>query len=214
MKTGFFISFEGGEGSGKTTQAKILANRLRDDGYDVVKTHEPGGSPGGKILREVLLGGHAAEEGSLAEACLLNSSRREHVDLVIEPALKAGKTVVCDRYADSTRVYQGYVGGLDRDTVLGMEAIATKGLLPDVTVIIDIPMDIAETRRKTRLADKDDADDRFEKETREFHEKVREGFRTIAADEPKRCIIIDGSLDEKSVSVLIHQALMRRGLLD
>ena len=200
IEGGLFISFEGGEGSGKTTQAKRLAQNLRDKGYDVVETHEPGGSPGGKILREVLLGGHAADQGPLAEACLLNSSRREHVDLVIEPALNANKVVICDRYADSTRVYQGYVGGLDGRTIQSMEATATKGLMPKVTFIIDIPTDVAEARRKARLGEKGDADDRFEKEDAAFHGKVREGFRWVGHDEPERCVVIDGSPDEASVA--------------
>ncbi len=210
---GYFISFEGGEGSGKSTQAAMLGETLREEGYDVLETREPGGSPGGKIVREVLLGGHAAEKGPLAEACLLTSARREHVDLVIKPALASNQVVVCDRFADSTRIYQGYVGGLLPETIDQLEAIATDGLMPEVTYVLDVDADVSKTRRKARLSTKDDGDDRFEKEDQSFHDKVSEGFRWLCDTFPKRCILIDGAGKPNTVALTIRDSLRLRGLV-
>ena len=145
---GYFISFEGGEGSGKSTQAAMLGEQLRSEGYDVLETREPGGSPAGLIVREVLLGGHAADKGPLAEACLLTSARREHVDHVIRPALAKDRIVICDRFADSTRIYQGYVGGLPMETIDSLEAIGTDGVLPRVTYVLDVKAKTAQERRQ------------------------------------------------------------------
>ena len=210
---GFFISFEGGEGSGKSTQAKRLAETLRAEGYDLVATHEPGGSPGGRILREVLLGGHAAAKGPLAEACLLTAARREHVDLVIRPALGDNRIVICDRYADSTRVYQGFVGGLDPDTIANLEKVATDGIMPELTIVLDVTAEAADARRRARLSEKGDADDRFEKEDAVFHEKVREGFRSLCKSEPGRCACIDGSGMPDAVARAIRDLVRQRGLI-
>ena len=209
---GFFISFEGGEGSGKSTQSAILADRLRSEGYEVLETREPGGSPGGKVLREVLLGGHAADKGPLAEACLLTSARREHVDLVIAPALKAGKVVVCDRFADSTRIYQGYVGGLPMETIDQLEAVATNGVMPAVTIVIDVDREVADRRRKARLSVKDDADDRFEKETEDFHNKVAEGFQWLCYQYPRRCVPIDGNGQPEEIAQAVRNTVRVFGL--
>jgi dTMP kinase len=212
-KGGFFISFEGGEGSGKSTQAAMLGETLRAEGYDVLETREPGGSPGGAIVREVLLGGHAAEKGPLAEACLLTSARREHVDHIIKPALERDQVVLCDRFADSTRIYQGYVGGLPTATIDQLEAVATDGLMPEVTYVLDVTEDVAKTRRQARLATKGDADDRFEKEDQSFHDKVAEGFRRLCEAKPHRCILIDGNGKPNAVAVTIRDSLRLRGLI-
>jgi dTMP kinase len=212
-KGGFFISFEGGEGSGKSTQAAMLGEQLRLEGYDVLETREPGGSPAGMIVREVLLGGHAAEKGPLAEACLLTSARREHVDLVIRPALAKDQVVICDRFADSTRIYQGYVGGLLSQTIDQLEAVATDGLMPEVTFVLDVSADVAMSRRKARLSSKGDADDRFEKEDQSFHDKVAKGFRWLCDTYPQRCLLIDGSGKPNAVAVTIRDSLRLRGLI-
>lgn len=211
--TSTFISFEGGEGSGKSTQAAILAKHLQAQGHSVIATHEPGGSPAGAVLREVLLAGHAAGQGALAEACILTSARREHVDLVIEPALDRGKTVVCDRYCDSTRIYQGYVGGVPMETIDRLERIATNGIMPDCTLVFDVTSDVANERRRARLAVKDDGDDRFEREDASFHAKVAEGFAWLCDAYPGRCVKIDADGSEAEVANLVLAALHKRNLL-
>jgi dTMP kinase len=210
---GYFISFEGGEGSGKSTQAALLGEQLRSEGYDVLETREPGGSPGGRIVREVLLGGHAADKGPLAEACLLTSARREHVDHVIRPALAKDQIVICDRFADSTRIYQGYVGGLPMETIDRLEEVATDGLLPRTTYVLDVDARTAKERRQARLAEKGDADDRFEKEGQGFHDRVAEGFRWLCKTYPQRCVLIDGAGKPANVAVMIRDSLRLRGLV-
>ena len=207
-----FISLEGGEGSGKSTQARRLADWLRGAGHDVCLTREPGGSAGGDILREVLLGGHAAAMGPLAEACLLTSARRDHVDTVIEPALRKGRTVVCDRFADSTRIYQGYVGGLSMEIIDMLEAVATNGRLPDLTLVFDVSAPVAEARRQARLATKKDADDRFEREDADFHARVAEGFRWLCATYPDRCVRIDADGSVEVVFEDVQRARAAHGL--
>lgn len=211
--TSTFISFEGGEGSGKSTQAAILANHLQAQGHNVLATHEPGGSPAGAVLREVLLAGHAAGKGALAEACLLTSARREHVDLVIRPALDKGKTVVCDRYCDSTRIYQGFVGAVPMETIDKLESVATDGVMPDCTLVFDVSADVANARRQARLSVKDDGDDRFERENADFHAKVAEGFRWLCQAYPGRCVKIDADGSEVEVANLVLAALQKRNLL-
>lgn len=209
---GFFITFEGGEGSGKSTQAALLAEQLRAEGYLVLETREPGGSAGGAIIREVLLGGHALQKGPLAEACLLTSARREHVDLVIKPALANGAIVLCDRFADSTRVYQGYVGGLDAGTIAALEDVATNGLVPRLTFVIDVDPKTAKARRQARKLQKGDADDRFEKESDSFHQKIADGFRTLCEREQARCVLIDGSGKPKAIAQAIRDIARLRGI--
>lgn len=211
--TSTFISFEGGEGSGKSTQAAILAKYLQAQGHSVLATHEPGGSPAGAVLREVLLAGHAAGQGALAEACILTSARREHVDYVIAPALDTGKTVVCDRYCDSTRIYQGYVGGVPMETIDRLERVATNGVMPDCTLVFDVSASVANERRQARLSVKEDGDDRFERENEDFHAKVAEGFAWLCDAYPGRCVKIDADGSEAEVANLVLAALLKRNLL-
>lgn len=211
--TSTFISFEGGEGSGKSTQAAILADYLKGQGHNTLATHEPGGSPAGAVLREVLLAGHAAGKGALAEACILTSARREHVDHVIRPALDQGKTVVCDRYCDSTRIYQGYVSGVPMETIDKLERVATDGVMPDCTLVFDVSSEVANARRHARLSTKDDGDDRFEREDADFHAKVAEGFRWLCDAYPGRCEKIDANGSEAEVANLVLAALHKRNLL-
>ncbi|MGD1887482.1 MAG: dTMP kinase [Cohaesibacteraceae bacterium] len=210
---GLFITLEGGEGSGKSTQAKNLAAQLCEEGYDVIATHEPGGTPAGAVVREVLLSGHGADLGPLAEASLLTSARRDHVDHLIAPALLDGKIVVCDRFADSTRIYQGYVGGIPMHTIDQMEQVATDGLMPATTLVLDVDAETADERRKARLAVKQDADDRFEKEDASFHAKVRQGFRWLCKRFPDRCVLIDASGTPDKVSQAVRDAMRLRGLV-
>jgi dTMP kinase len=195
---GKFITFEGGEGTGKSTQAGLLANKLESLGLGVLLTREPGGSPGAEIIRHVLLSGAAKPLGADAEAMLFAAAREDHVRCTIEPALAAGKWVVCDRFADSTRVYQGALGQVDRRLIKGLERVSIGDLLPDLTLILDVPVDVALERLALRRGDA--VPDRFEAENVEFHEKLREAFRALAADEPERCVIIDASVPRVQVA--------------
>jgi dTMP kinase len=195
---GKFITFEGGEGTGKSTQAGMLANKLESLGLGVLLTREPGGSPGAEIIRYVLLSGAAKPLGADAEAMLFAAAREDHVRCTIEPALAAGKWVVCDRFADSTRVYQGALGQVDRRLIKGLERVSIGDLLPDLTLILDVPVDVALERRTLRRGDAEP--DRFEAENVEFQEKLRTAFRALAADEPERCVIIDASVPRVQVA--------------
>jgi dTMP kinase len=195
---GKFITFEGGEGTGKSTQAGMLANKLESLGLGVLLTREPGGSPGAEIIRYVLLSGAAKPLGADAEAMLFAAAREDHVRCTIEPALAAGKWVVCDRFADSTRVYQGALGQVDRRLIKGLERVSIGDLLPDLTLILDVPVDVALERRALRRGDAEP--DRFEAENVEFQEKLRAAFRALAADEPERCVIIDASVPRVQVA--------------
>jgi dTMP kinase len=188
---GKFITFEGGEGTGKSTQAGLLANKLESLGLGVLLTREPGGSPGAEIIRHVLLSGAAKPLGADVEAMLFAAAREDHVRCTIEPALAAGKWVVCDRFADSTRVYQGALGQVDQRLIKGLERVSIGDLAPDLTLILDVPVDAALERLALRRGGA--APDRFEAENVEFHEKLREAFRALAAAEPERCVIIDAS---------------------
>jgi len=195
---GKFITFEGGEGTGKSTQAGLLANKLESLGLSVLLTREPGGSPGAEIIRHVLLSGAAKPLGADAEAMLFAAAREDHVRCTIEPALASGKWVVCDRFADSTRVYQGILGKVDRRVIKGLERVSIGDLLPDLTLILDVPVDVALERLALRRGGA--APDRFEAENVDFHQTLREGFYALAADEPERCVIIDASVTRVQVA--------------
>jgi dTMP kinase len=195
---GKFITFEGGEGTGKSTQAGLLAHKLEALGLGVLLTREPGGSPGAEIIRHVLLSGAAKPLGADAEAMLFAAAREDHVRCTIAPALAAGKWVVCDRFADSTRVYQGALGRVDRRLIKGLERVSIGDLLPDLTLILDVPVDVALERLALRRGAA--APDRFEAENVEFHQKLREAFRALATDEPERCVIIDASVPRVQVA--------------
>src|SRR5690606_17650386 len=190
---GLFVAFEGGEGSGKTTQARMLAIWLRDQGHDVVQTREPGATKVGMRLRAILL--DAAERGlsGRAEALLYAADRAEHVEKVIRPALQRGAIVVCDRYVDSSLAYQGAGRSLDPEDVSKINAWATGGLVPHLTVLIDTPPQIG-------LARIGGAADRIESEPLEFHERVRKGFRALAAAAPDRYLVVDGTLPPEQIT--------------
>lgn len=195
---GKFITFEGGEGAGKSTQANLLAARLRAQGIDVVLTREPGGSAGAEIIRHVLLSGAAKPLGAEVEAVLFAAARADHLDHVIRPALERGGWVVCDRFADSTRVYQGALGKVDPRILSGLERVTVGDAIPDLTVILDLAADLGLQRARSRAAGGDS--DRFEKEGLDFHEQLRAAYRDIAAREPGRCILIDASGSENKVA--------------
>jgi dTMP kinase len=206
VRNGFFITFEGGEGAGKSTQIERLARKLRAKKYDVVLTREPGGSPGAEAVRHVLLSGAAEPVGPEMEALLFAAARSDHVEQVIRPAVARGAIVLCDRFMDSSRVYQGVTGGLDPAFMGKLESVAVNGMVPDMTLILDI--DPAEgLRRAAARRGAGDRPDRFEKETLAIHQRRREAFLAIAAAEPRRCVVVDASGGPDSVEDAVTAAV-------
>jgi dTMP kinase len=205
---GRFITFEGGEGAGKSTHTALLAQRLRALGIGVVLTREPGGSPGAEVIRQVLLSGAAKPLGAEAEAILFAAARDDHVRNTIEPALANGRWVVCDRFADSTQIYQGIVGRADLKLINSLERITVGGLKPDLTFVLDVPADVAIARAKKRRGEGEP--DRFEGENLDFHERLREAFRTLALTEPGRCVLIDGCEPRGEVAERIWNIVSQR----
>jgi len=187
---GRFITFEGGEGSGKSTHAALLAKRLSDLGINVVLTREPGGSPGAEVIRHILLSGIAKPLGTETEAILFAAARDDHVRTVIRPALLEGKWVICDRFIDSTRAYQGMLGNVDMKLIRGLERVTVGAAMPDLTFFLDVPANVGMARATHRRGS--DETDRFEAETLEFHEDLRRAYRALADDEPRRIQTIDG----------------------
>jgi dTMP kinase len=205
---GKFITFEGGEGTGKSTQAGMLAQRLETYGLAVQLTREPGGSPGAEIIRHVLLTGAAKPLGADVEAMLFAAARDDHVQCTILPALRSGKWVVCDRFADSTRVYQGILGQVDQKLINVLERVSVGELSPDLTVILDLPVQVGLERAKQRRGSA--RADRFEGEGVEFHQKLRDAYLDIAAHEPDRCVVIDTTASKDIVADAIWQAVESR----
>jgi dTMP kinase len=195
---GKFITFEGGEGTGKSTQASMLAQRLESLGLAVVLTREPGGSPGGEILRHVLLSGAAKPFGPEVEAMLFAAARNDHIRCRIEPALAAGRWVVCDRFADSTRVYQGTLGQIDERIMKALERVSVGELSPNLTFVLDVPVTVALERAALRRGKS--SPDRFEAEEVEFHEKLRGAYLALAAAEPQRCVIMEARASKEIVA--------------
>lgn len=198
---GFFITFEGGEGVGKSTQIELLRANLAKNKIETVTTREPGGTPGAEAIRHVLLSGAAEPIGPNMEALMFSAARADHVDLVIRPALESGKTVLCDRYIDSTRVYQAYTGKVDIAFVLELEEISCGDVRPNLTFILDMEPEEGMKRAKARSAD--DAPDRFEREDIKLQRRRREAFLEIARQEPERCRVIDASGNQKTVAARI-----------
>lgn len=212
--TGRFVTFEGGEGVGKSTQIRRLAERLRARGAEVVMTREPGGSPRAEALRETLLGGGAKRFGPLAETILVASARADHVDLVIRPALARGSWVLCDRFIDSTAAYQGALGGVPAETIRALEAVAASEARPDLTIVLDAPPASGLARARKRAGEGATAD-RFESEDASFHERLRDAFRAIAESEPARCALVDAEGTEDEVAARVWAVAARRlGLAD
>jgi dTMP kinase len=205
---GRFITFEGGEGTGKSTQASLLAERLRGYGLGVVVTREPGGSPGAEAIRHVVLSGAAQPLGSHAEAILFAAARDDHVSQLIRPALEAGRWVICDRFADSTRIYQGVLGNVDPRVISSLERITVGDTKPDVTVILDVPTELGLERASSRRGR--GSTDRFEAETLEFHNQLREAYRELAEREPDRCVLIDAGGEASTVADAVWAVINRR----
>ena len=205
---GKFITFEGGEGTGKSTQAAMLALKLESLGMGIKLTREPGGSPGAEIIRHVLLSGGAKPFGPDAEAILFAAARNDHVRCTIQPALDAGQWVISDRFVDSTRVYQGVLGEVDGRLIKALERVSVGNLRSDLTLVLDVPIEIGLQRAAGRRKGSDP--DRFEAETAEFHERLRQAYLTLAAAEPERCVIIDASAPKMMVAKQIWQAVKTR----
>jgi dTMP kinase len=205
---GRFITFEGGEGSGKSTQIKTLAERLNATRLRTLVTREPGGSPGAEIIRHLVLSGMGKLLGPDAETLLFAAARDDHVRSVILPALSQGTWVLCDRFSDSTRVYQGRVGHVAPEVLNAMERVTIGDLKPDLTIILDVPVEIGMQRAAARRGT--GAPDRFEAEDVRFHQQLREAYRQIAASEPERCVLIDATADPATVAANIWAAVRDR----
>ncbi|MBM6595706.1 dTMP kinase [Microvirga pudoricolor] len=207
---GTFITFEGGEGAGKSTQIERLRRFLEAEGHDVVVTREPGGSPRAEEIRAFILGGRAKDRGPVLETILFAAARLDHLDTTIRPALAAEKVVLSDRFADSTRAYQGASGGIESGLIEAIERVTLDDTRPDLTFILDLPPETGLARADKRRAGTGGPADRFEGEALAFHASLREAFRSIAEREPGRCVLIDADRDADTVEAAIRTALLAR----
>ena len=204
VSRGIFITFEGGEGAGKSTQIRTLASALEETGREVLVTREPGGSPGAEAIRHVLLSGAAEPFGPGMEAVLFAAARSDHVEQVIRPAVERGAIVLSDRFLDSSRVYQGVTGNLQPEFMRTLEKVAINGMTPNLTIILDL--DPEEGLRRASARRGDEVADRYEKETLAVHRRRREAFLDIAAAEPERCVVVDASMPPDEVATAIADA--------
>lgn len=197
-KKGFFITFEGTEGSGKTTQAALLVEHLTREGGDVISTREPGGTDFGRGLREILLTNGLQKISALAELFLYCADRAQHIQSLIGPALDEGKCVICDRFSDATIAYQGWGRGLDREEVKRICQTAGGGIIPDLTLLLDIDPQQGLARAIGRIKESNSREDRFEKESLDFHRRVRSGYLSLAKAHADRFCVIsaEGSPQE------------------
>ncbi len=224
MSGGKFITFEGGEGSGKSTQAKRLADRLGRMGQTAILTREPGGSPFAERLRDLLLDPAVEEHGALSEALVFYAARADHLDRLIRPSLAAGRHVICDRFSDSTRAYQGFAGKLAPQLLEALDLIVVAGTKPDLTFIVDIPAEVGLARAALRRTVPEPVEkstspaakhprsllsDRFEARDLAFHKRLREGFLEIARKEPLRCVVVDGQRTPGEVENDVWMAVQR-----
>ncbi len=205
---GYFITFEGGEGSGKTTQIQFLASHLEShiSRSGLLLTREPGGTESAESIRQLLVTGRADRWRPATEAMLMSASRHEHVAHVLRPALAEGRVVICDRYNDSTRVYQGIVGGVPREEIEALNRIACGDLVPDLTLLLDMDVDEGLRRASARAT----AESRFESKGNDFHHKVRQGFLDLAAGESERFVVIDATRDVDAIASDVAAAVMPR----
>jgi len=203
---GRFITLEGGEGAGKSTQIARLATWLKSCGRDVVTTREPGGAPGAEMIRKLLVEGPTERWDGTTEALLHFAARRDHLRQTVWPALKRGVWVLSDRFADSTRAYQGWGHGLDLDMLERLYDVAVGAFHPDLTVILDLPVETGLARAAQRRG----AETRYESLPRDFHERVRKGFIAIAAGDPARCVVIDASKDVDGIAAAIARTVAER----
>jgi dTMP kinase len=205
MRRGRFITFEGGEGAGKSTQAARLAARLQAAGIEVVRTREPGGSEGAEALRALLVNGGADRWSPIAETLMMYAARADHLDRVIRPALDAGAWVVCDRFSDSTRAYQGAGGGVPGELIETLDKAVVRADQPDLTLVIDVPVELGLERAHARGGEA-----RFEAKGAGFHLRLRDGFLALARAEPERCVVLDGAADPDDVADRVWKAVQTR----
>lgn len=206
MTRGRFITLEGGEGAGKTTQIRLLADALIACGRKVVLTREPGGSPGAEEIRALLVSGETGRWGPVTEALLHTAARRDHLERTVWPALEAGHWVICDRFFDSTMAYQGYGLGLGRELIATLQGAALGDFKPDLTLILDLPVEDGLARAAARRG----GEDRYERMDIAFHRRLRDGFLEIAVLEPERCVVIDATHPVETVQAAILDSVTRR----
>lgn len=210
MAAGKFITLEGGEGAGKSTQAKLLRDKLTAAGLSVVLTREPGGSPRAEAIRSVLLSGKAKAYGPMGEALLFYVARDSHLELTIRPALARGQWVICDRFHDSTRAYQGAAGGLPMAAITALERIVVGATRPDLTLILDLPPEEGLRRVAARAQESGEGADRFEAMSLIFHQNLRQEFLEIAEADPRRCAVIDANRPVAQVAADIWATVSQR----
>jgi dTMP kinase len=203
---GVFITFEGGEGTGKTTQVRQLAEWLKGQGRDVVKTREPGGTKEADNIRKLLVEGDPGRWPPLAETLLFNAARDEHLEHLIRPSLFRGRWVVCDRFMDSTMAYQGYARGLGRELIEMLDTAVVGATRPDLTLVLDLPVAVGLGRADARGG----VERRFEQADIAFHQKLRDAFLEIAQREPQRCKVIDASGTKDELELLVRQAVTEK----
>ena len=206
MTHGRFITFEGGEGTGKSTQVARLVGRLRARDLEVLQTREPGGSEGAEEIRNLALNGDAGRWSPMTETLLMFAARSDHLERTIRPAIEAGRWVVCDRFADSSRAYQGAGGGTPADFIETLDAAIVGRTQPDLTLVFDLPVEVGLERAFGRGL----FETRFESKGLEFHERLRRGFRDIAAAHPERCVLIDAEGDLDAVEARVWSAVEAR----
>lgn len=208
---GLFISFEGGEGTGKTTQIKLLTDALKVAGHsDVVVTREPGGMAEAEKIRDLLVRREGGNWSPMAEALLLFAGRVMHVDSLIKPALDDGKIVICDRFVDSTRAYQGYGGDLSIDMIEKLNGLVLGDFSPDLTFVMDLPVEIGLERAGKRLAEDSSDEDRFENLDISFHEKLRQGYLEIAKGDSNRCVVIDAARSIEEIAEELKTTVLKK----
>jgi len=205
--SGKLITFEGGEGGGKSTQVKLLADTLTQHGHRVVTTREPGGAPAAEDIRELLVSGAVERWSPMAEVLLNYAAREMHVATTIRPALARGDWVISDRFSDSTMAYQGYGGGIDLDRIAAIHKAVLGDFKPDATFILDIPAEEGLERAGRRMIETKSNEDRFERMGRDFHGRLRDGFLSIAAADPARCRVVDATGDIAAVAALVRSSL-------
>ena len=206
---GRFVTFEGGEGAGKSTQVRRLAARLGEHGVKTVLTREPGGSPRAEEIRELILSGAASQLGPTTETVLFYAALADHLAFTIRPALSRGSWVICDRFSDSTRAYQGAAGGVDPQVIGALEKVVVGSTRPDLTIVLDLPVKEGLARAAARRG-REETVDRFEAEGIAFHEALRQAFLTIARDEPARCAVVDAARPEDEVAEAVWHVVAER----
>ena len=209
-KVGRFITFEGGEGGGKSTQTRLLQDALASNGIESILTREPGGSAGAEEIRELIVTGSADRWDPLTELCLLYAARRDHWLKVIKPKLEQGIWVISDRFADSSIVYQGYAGDIDIDTVLNIHNVVLGEVWPDLTIVLDLPPELGLERSYKRDTANNSKDTRFEKRELHFHNLLREGFQFLHSKSPDRICVIDGTKTIKEVEIEVFSIIKNR----